>query len=272
MGSKEAKDKEKKRKEETTKENKKKETLEKERIVKEKQRKELVPKELLSRRPRRRKQRKKQTRSVTVKRVPPRRREARPRRHRKKRGARKQKTRKRKGKRKPQRKTKRRKPWKRKESLRRSKREKTGKEVKTKESEKKSKILVRTKINCQIALKHGKEEVVKEVANYQKMLTDLPDASKCKDNACLCMVQKAAATQFKIANQLTEDRKATILMNTRVLCVEKFMEKPHNKKQLAAAKYQCASINWNDLSLAKYRAEMMLKKKKLTSAAATAKC
>merc|ERR1712224_737310 len=155
---------------------------------------------------------------------------------------------------------------------RRNKREKTGKEVKTKESEKKSKILVRTKINCQIAPKHGKEEVVKEVANYQKMLTDLPDGSKCKDNACLCMVQKAAATQFKIANQLTEDRKATILMNTRVLCVEKFMEKPHNKKQLAAAKYQCASINWSDLSLAKYRAEMMLKKKKLTSAAATAKC
>lgn len=155
---------------------------------------------------------------------------------------------------------------------RRNKREKTGKEVKTKENEKKSKILVRTKINCQIALKHGKEEVVKEVANYQKMLTDLPDGSKCKDTACLCMVQKAAATQFKIANQLTEDRKATILMNTRVLCVEKFMEKPHNKKQLAAAKYQCASINWNDLSLAKYRADMVLKKKKLTSAAATAKC
>merc|ERR1712224_293651 len=92
---------------------------------------------------------------------------------------------------------------------RRNKREKTGKEVKTKESEKKSKILVRTKINCQIALKHGKEEVVKEVANYQKMLTDLPDGSKCKDTACLCMVQKAAATQFKIANQLTEDRKTT---------------------------------------------------------------
>merc|ERR1712224_802229 len=92
---------------------------------------------------------------------------------------------------------------------RRNKREKTGKEVKTKESEKKSKVLVRTKINCQIALKHGKEEVVKEVANYQKMLTDLPDGSKCKDNACLCMVQKAAATQFKIANQLTEDRKTT---------------------------------------------------------------
>merc|ERR1711871_1462737 len=120
---------------------------------------------------------------------------------------------------------------------------------------------------CITAAHASIKDVVKEVKNDQAMLDAMLDGSQCTSKACRCRVAKVAAKQFKIAVSLHKAREATIVRETKVICVDNAM-----KKGSKAAADRCKNLTINDLTMAKYKPQLVLRPKRLAKGVSLAEC
>merc|ERR1711871_1054699 len=120
---------------------------------------------------------------------------------------------------------------------------------------------------CITAAHASIKDVVKEVKNDQAMLDAMLDGSQCTSKACRCRVAKVAAKQFKIAVSLQKAREATIVRETKVICVDNAM-----KKGSKAAADRCKNLTINDLTMAKYKPQLVLRPKRLAKGVSLAEC
>merc|ERR1711934_84143 len=120
---------------------------------------------------------------------------------------------------------------------------------------------------CITAAHASIKDVVNEVKNDQAMLDAMLDGSQCTSKACRCRVAQVAAKQFKIAVSLHKAREATIVRETKVICVDNAM-----KKGSKAAADRCKNLTINDLTMAKYKPQLVLRPKRLAKGVSLAEC
>jgi len=100
-----------------------------------------------------------------------------------------------------------------------------------------------------------------------KPCSTMLDGSQCTSKACRCRVAQVAAKQFKIAVSLHKARQATIVRETKVICVDNAM-----KKGSKAAADRCKNLTINDLTMAKYKPQLVLRPKRLAKGVSLAEC